>query len=122
MTWSLSRPFSFIVVKLQDLSCKGSASYAKFKPEYPAAPYQNILQHAALPAQDLAVDIATGSGQAAKDLSKYFRHVIALDASPDQLKHAAKLANASLQQGAAENSGLEDGVADLAAVAQALHW
>lgn len=104
------------------LFSKGSASYAKFRPEYPAALYQHILQYAALPAQDLAVDIATGSGQAAKDLSKHFRHVIALDSSPDQLKHAAKLANVSFRQGAAETSGLEGGIADLAAVAQALHW
>jgi ubiquinone/menaquinone biosynthesis C-methylase UbiE len=107
---------------LSGLFSKGSASYAKFRPEYPAALYDVILQQASLPARDLAVDIATGSGQAAKDLSKRFARVIALDHNADQLQHAGKFPNVRFQEGAAENSGLKDGVADLAAVAQALHW
>ncbi len=106
---------------LSGLFSKGSASYAKFRPEYPAALYNVILQQAS-PARDLAVDLATGSGQAAKGLSKHFACVIALDHNADQLQHAGKFPNVRFQEGAAENTGLGDGIADLAAVAQALHW
>jgi len=78
---------------LSGLFSKGSASYAKFRPEYPAALYDVILQQASLPARDLAVDIATGSGQAAKDFSKHFARVIALDHNADQLQHAGTFAS-----------------------------
>lgn len=107
---------------LSGLFSKGSASYAKFRPEYPAALYDVILQQAPPPARDLAIDLATGTGQAAKGLSKHFARVIALDHNADQLQHAGKFPNVHFQEGAAENSGLGDGTADLAAVAQALHW
>lgn len=107
---------------LSSLFSKGAASYAKFRPEYPAELYRTILQTASLPTRDLAVDVATGSGQAAKDLSKHFDRVVALDRNPDQLRHAAQLPNVSFQQSEAEDTGLQGGIADLVAVAQGLHW
>lgn len=70
------------------LFSKAAASYAKYRPEYPPELYKAILQQAKVPAQNLAVDVATGSGQAAKGLSIYFSKVIALDHDPEQLKHA----------------------------------
>ena len=75
-----------------------------------------------MPAHDLAVDIATGSGQAAKGLSSYFSKVVALDHDNEQLKHAASLPNVAFKLGAAEHTGLEDSSADLVAVAAGLHW
>ena len=107
---------------LSGLFSKGATSYAKFRPEYPAELYQLIMQSGNLPDRELAVDIATGSGQAAKDLSKHFAHVIALDHNAEQLQHAATYSGVSFQQGAAEDTGLQGSSADLAAVAQALHW
>lgn len=113
---------SSLLPAVSGLFSKGAASYAKFRPEYPAELYRIILQTASLPSRDLAVDVATGSGQAAKDLSIYFDHVVALDHDNEQLRHAADIPKVSFQQGAAENTGLPHGTADLVAVAQALHW
>ena len=100
----------------------GAASYARFRPEYPAELYTTILEQAKLKSRCVAVDIATGSGQAAKDLAQHFAHVIALDSSNAQLKHAPDLARVTFQQGQAERTRLQTGTADLVAVAQALHW
>lgn len=104
------------------LFSKSAASYAKYRPGYPPDLYEAILKHGHLPARDLAVDVATGSGQAAKGLSSYFSTVLALDHDSEQLKHAPRLPNVVFQLGAAEHTGLDDKTADLVAVAAGLHW
>lgn len=104
------------------LFSKAAASYAKFRPENPPELYKAILHRANLPAHELAIDIATGSGQAAKGLSTYFSKVIALDLDNEQLKHAPTLPNVAFKLGAAECTGLEDSSANLVAVAAGLHW
>ena len=108
--------------KVSGLFSKSAASYAKFRPNYPAELYEMILKHANLPSQGLAVDVATGSGQAAKGLSKYFTTVLALDHDSEQLKHAFDLPNVAFELATAEKTGLEDSSADLVAVAAGLHW
>ena len=97
-------------------------SYATFRPEYPLELYDKLLQLADLPARSLAVDVATGSGQAARGLSQIFSRVIAIDYSEEQLTKALTLPNVEFRHAAAECTGLEDGVADLVAAATALHW
>ena len=104
------------------LFSKAAASYAKYRPEYPPELYKAILHRAKVPARDVAVDIATGSGQAAKGLSNYFTKVIAIDHDNEQLKHAPSLSNVAFKLGAAEHTGLQDSSADLVAVAAGLHW
>lgn len=107
---------------LSQLFDQGAASYAQYRPEYPPELYRTILQHAKLASRKTAVDIATGSGQAAKDLAQYFDSVIALDSSEAQLKHAPELAKVTFQQGQAEDTKLDSASVDLLTVAQALHW
>lgn len=70
----------------------------------------------------LAVDVATGSGQAALDLAKHFETVIALDGSAEQLRHAAQAPNVQYRHADAHDTGLPDGCADLVTAASALHW
>lgn len=107
---------------LHRLFDKGAASYAKFRPEYPSELYRTILQHARLASTALAVDIATGSGQAAKDLTQHFDQVIAIDSNQEQLKHAPQLPGVNFQLGSAEQTGVHTSTVDLVTVAQALHW
>ena len=107
---------------LSQLFDHGAASYAKYRPEYPPELYRTILQHAKLASRMTAVDVATGSGQAAKDLAQYFQSVLALDSSEAQLKHAPELAKVTFQQGQAEDTKLDSASVDLLTVAQALHW
>ena len=63
-----------------------AADYAKFRPQYPRALFEFVAAKA--PDQDLAVDCATGNGQAALGLSEFFRQVVALDASAQQIESA----------------------------------
>lgn len=97
-----------------------SELYSRYRPVYPAALYRFLADQA--PSKALALDCATGSGQAAFGLAPLFRHVIATDASAAQLEKAEPAANIEYRVAPAEQSGLEDSSVDLITVAQALHW
>ena len=70
----------------------------------------------------LAWDCATGSGQAAIDLSGHFDRVIATDISDSLLSLAPDVDNVVFRCAPAEDSGIEPGSVDLVVVAQAIHW
>jgi hypothetical protein len=74
------------------------------------------------PANELAWDCATGSGQAAVELTEVFERVIATDASENQVAKAEPHPRVEYRVATAENSGIESGSVDLITVAQALHW
>jgi SAM-dependent methyltransferase len=97
-----------------------SASYAAFRPTYPAALVDFLAEVS--PRRDVAVDCACGSGQLSVPLARRFDRVIALDASAEQIKHAEPRAGVEYRVARAEETGLPDGIAGLITVAQAAHW
>jgi SAM-dependent methyltransferase len=82
--------------------------------------YQRLAE--LVPRRSLVWDCATGSGQAARDLARYFDRVIATDASAEQLREAPPIANVEYRVAKAEESALPDKSIGLTTVAQALHW
>jgi len=94
--------------------------YARFRPRYPAQMYSWLAEQA--PGRHLAVDIATGNGQAATELALHFDKVIAQDAAQGQLDVAEKHPKVEYQQAEAHQTRLPNACADLITVAQALHW
>lgn len=97
-----------------------SEAYASHRPGYPDALFEWLAARA--PATDSCWDCATGSGQAAISLSKYFNRVIATDASAEQIRNAIGADTIDYHVAAAENSGLDPASVELIVVAQALHW
>ena len=65
-----------------------SRQYAAFRPTYP--PELAAYLAALAPARELAWDVATGQGQAARLLAAQFRRVLATDASAAQLESAGR--------------------------------
>jgi SAM-dependent methyltransferase len=104
----------------KDNFSKQSRDYAAFRPVFPDAVYQFILQQ--VQGFDLAWDVATGNGQSAIKIAPYFRSVIATDISQNQVAHAHQLPNIDYRVEAAEHASLEDHSADLVIISQALHW
>jgi ubiquinone/menaquinone biosynthesis C-methylase UbiE len=97
-----------------------SAHYAQFRPRYPDDLFSYL---AALPARrECAWDCATGSGQAALPLARFFVQVVASDASLRQISKAARDSKLHYFVAAAEACGLRPASVDLVTVAQALHW
>ena len=72
--------------------------------------------------KDMAWDCATGNGQAAIGLCKYFKNVIASDASKGQLECQFNRNNIMYEMFPAENADIQDNSVDLITVAQAAHW
>ena len=59
-----------------------AAAYARARPRYPPALAEYLASVA--PGRALALDLATGNGQAACDLAQHFDLVLASDASASQ--------------------------------------
>jgi SAM-dependent methyltransferase len=107
--------------EFQDYFSGDSASYARFRPSYPAALFAWLAGLVAR--RELAWDAGTGSGQAALGLAGHFRRVLATDASAAQLREAPPHPSVAYRQlVAGADTGLEAGSVDLAVTAQALHW
>lgn len=107
-------------MKFKDHFSGHAIDYAKFRPRYPQELFEYLASIS--PRPDLAWDCATGNGQAAIELVRYFRSVVATDASARQIENAEQHAQISYRIGPAEASGIDSRSVDLIVVAQALHW
>ena len=107
-------------VTFKDYFSGHSQDYDQYRPHYPDELFFHLShlteQH------NRAWDCATGTGQAARHLAKYYQNVIATDASDKQVSQATELKNVRYATAPAEHSGIEDHSIDLITVAQALHW
>ena len=104
----------------KDHFSKQAADYAKFRPGYPQELFAYLGRIA--PSRELAWDCGTGNGQAAVPLASVFDHVIATDASEEQISKAKPHERVDYRVAPAENSAIKSGTIDLIMVAQALHW
>ncbi len=104
---------------MKDLFSGHAADYARFRPGYPPALIDHILQY--VKERDCAWDCATGNGQAAVLLSDHFGRVEATDISEGQLAQATHRHNIRYQT-AAEGTHFPERYFDLVTVAQAYHW
>lgn len=95
-------------------------SYARYRPDYPSELFEYLAT--LTPRHEVALDCATGSGQAAVGLAKHFDCVIATDGSVAQLRSAQAHAHVAYLANLAEQPAMRDGSVDLAAAAQAAHW
>jgi len=97
-----------------------AASYAVYRPHYPAALFDWLAS--ITPDRERAWDCATGSGQAAVALSRQFSHVVATDPSMAQIANAERARNVHYAAMTAERPAIARGAVALVTVAQALHW
>lgn len=97
-----------------------ATQYAAARPEYPPALFDWIASIAPSPA--LCWEAGCGSGQATRDLALRFDRVHAGDPSAAQIAQAPKIGNVDFVVEPAERCALPDASADVACVAQALHW
>ncbi len=104
----------------KDHFSENTKDYAEFRPTYPTALFEYLSDIS--PEKKIAWDCATGNGQSAQELSKYFSQVLATDASASQIEQATKQQNIIYSVAVAEKTSIETGSVDLVTVAQALHW
>jgi SAM-dependent methyltransferase len=97
-----------------------SADYAAYRPHYPEGLFTTLA--GAVARHELVWDCATGTGQAATELARWFDRVVASDASAAQVRKADRHEGIAYLAAPAEHVPLRSAVADLVTVAQALHW
>lgn len=97
-----------------------SDQYLAYRPRYPASLFQQLSDLTT--GHDCAWDCATGSGQAAQELGRFYARVIATDASQTQIKSAVRNSKVDYWVALAENSAIRLQSIDLVTVAQAMHW
>lgn len=97
-----------------------AGEYEKYRPGYPAALFEWLARQ--VPSRKLALDVATGNGQAAVALAAHFDRVIGCEPSAAQLTAARPHPRVEYRQEAAERISVPDACADLVTVAQAAHW
>lgn len=97
-----------------------SSKYAKFRPTYPKELYDFLMS--VVHQKNTAWDCATGNGQVAVELAKFFDNVYATDISSKQLSEAPQRTNIHYQEGRAEHTSFENEKFDLITVGQAIHW
>jgi len=97
-----------------------SKEYFFSRPIYPKALYKYLSDITS--DKNTAWDCATGNGQAAIGLCKYFENVIASDASKGQLNYKFNRDNIRYEMFPAEKANISDTCIDLITVAQAAHW
>lgn len=106
--------------KIQDNFSKQAATYKKYRPTYPQALYEFLLEK--VEDRINCWDVGTGNGQVAAALSECFEQVYATDISQKQLDQAISKGNIHYQVARAEQTDFPDQHFDLIVVAQALHW
>jgi SAM-dependent methyltransferase len=104
----------------KDHFSRQAAAYSRYRPAYPPELIAYVASLA--PGDELAVDCATGSGQAAVALAGHFAQVLAVDGSVRQLVQALPHDGVHYVAGLAERLPLGRGRAALVAAAQAVHW
>jgi ubiquinone/menaquinone biosynthesis C-methylase UbiE len=104
----------------KDLFSNHASDYAQYRPSYPP----ELIEYLAslCTTHDIALDCATGNGQAAVLLAKYFKQVIATDLSKEQISAARQMPNISYEVSRAESTPFEEDTFDLITIAQAYHW
>jgi ubiquinone/menaquinone biosynthesis C-methylase UbiE len=97
-----------------------ASAYAQARPSYPSALFDWAASQC--PSRTLAWDAGCGNGQASVAWGERFDHVHATDPSAPQIANATPHPHTEYAVEPAEHCSLGDASADLATVAQALHW
>ncbi len=104
----------------KDLFSKQATLYAKYRPTYPSALIDYILNF--VEKKQVAWDCATGNGQAALLYADKFEKVFATDTSEKQIYQSIPHPKIIYSIGSAEKTQFTDSSFDLITVAQAYHW
>ncbi|MGB3637037.1 MAG: class I SAM-dependent methyltransferase [Rivularia sp. (in: cyanobacteria)] len=97
-------------------------NYTKYRPIYPDAVIDKILENLTSATQIVAADIGAGTGISARQLAKLGVNVIAIEPNSAMREAAESHQNVEWKNGSAEATNLPDASVDLITCFQAFHW
>ncbi|MFO1093741.1 MAG: class I SAM-dependent methyltransferase [Planctomycetaceae bacterium] len=98
------------------------ADYVRYRPSYPAAAIDTILDGLVAAERLTAADVGAGTGISARLLAERGVRVIAVEPNVEMQLGAEPHPRVAWQTGTAEATGLDAGSVDLVLCAQAFHW
>jgi SAM-dependent methyltransferase len=99
-----------------------AADYVRYRPTYPAAAIDAILDGLGPPGRVIAADIGAGTGISARLLADRGVRVIAVEPGEAMRLAATRHERVSWIAGTAESTGLQSDTFDLVLAAQSFHW
>lgn len=99
-----------------------ASDYVRYRPSYPAAAIDHILEGLGAPERLVAADVGAGTGISARLLGDRGVRVLAVEPGVAMRGAAAAHPNVTWIGGTAEATGLTSGVVGLVLAAQAFHW
>jgi SAM-dependent methyltransferase len=99
-----------------------AADYVKYRPSYPAAAIDAIVEGAGEPSRLTAADIGAGTGISARLLADRGLRVIAVEPGEAMRAAAAPHPRVEWISGKAQATGMADAAVDLVLCAQSFHW
>lgn len=97
-------------------------NYTKYRPTYPDAVIDKILENFTSLNQVVAADIGAGTGIAARQLASIDIKIIAIEPNSAMREAAESHQNVEWKNGSAEATNLPDASVDLITCFQAFHW
>jgi SAM-dependent methyltransferase len=97
-----------------------AGAYSRHRPRYPDELFDWLST--LISGRGRAWDAGTGNGQVAASLTNFMDHVVATDASAEQLAHAVQHDRVEYRHEPSGRSSLEDASVDLITAGAAAHW
>ena len=102
--------------------CDRAGDYAKYRPSYPSAAIDTILEGLGSPSQLVAADVGAGTGISARLLAERRVRVLAIEPNVAMRQAAQFHPLVQFQDATAETTNLPDASVNLVACFQAFHW
>jgi SAM-dependent methyltransferase len=99
-----------------------AADYVRYRPSYPAAAFDRILEGLGDPTRLAVADVGAGTGISSRLLAERGARVIAVEPNPSMREAASPDSRIEWRDGTGEATGLDSGAVDLVVAAQAFHW
>lgn len=99
-----------------------ASNYAKYRPSYPAAAIDVILEGLGMRSQLIAADIGAGTGISARLLAQRGVKVVAIEPNADMRQAATPHPLVEYREATAEATGLADASVALVTCFQSFHW
>lgn len=99
-----------------------AADYANYRPSYPTAAIDSILEGLANPSQLVAADIGAGTGISSRLLAQRGMRVLGIEPNADMRQAALPHPLVEFHNGTAENTNLPNTSVDLVVCFQSFHW
>jgi SAM-dependent methyltransferase len=97
-------------------------TYDRFRPRTPPALLDLLCRYARTERPALVVDLGCGTGLSTRAWSGVARRVVGIEPNAAMISAAAPAPGVEYGQAHAQETGLDDGVADIVTCSQSLHW